>query len=385
MEGDVMKSNLWVKVFDRWFRDRSRTHSTALPLRIRLELEHLETRELLSGPGTFYVHPGESIQATVDAAPAGSTIFIEPGTYTEAINVAKPGLHLIGLVGPGGSEPLIENPGTADTGITVAGPTPGSTLNGFILENLVVRDFLENGVLLAGVDHFVISGVQAVHNGEYGLFPVFSAFGLISNCMAQGSNDTGIYIGQSKHIVLNHNLVFDNVNGLEIENSSFVIAEGNVSRDNTVGILEDLLPGLTIETSAFNLVANNIVVHNNRPNIASAGDLAAAEPSGIGILLVGGAYNATIGNFVSQNGYIGIVLISGVTLIELAGLDPGAYSSIDPNPEHTLIANNLVKGNGMHFSYAGLPPGADLLWDGTGTDNHWRHNLFDTSFPLLLP
>jgi hypothetical protein len=39
-----------------------------------------------------------------------------------------------------------------------------------------------------------------------------------------------------------------------------------------------------IETSAFNVVANNMVVHNNRPNIAVAGDVAAAlvlVPSGI--------------------------------------------------------------------------------------------------------
>jgi hypothetical protein len=31
-----------------------------------------------------------------------------------------------------------------------------------------------------------------------------------------------------------------------------------------------------IETSTFNVVANNMVVHNNRPNIAVAGDVAAA-------------------------------------------------------------------------------------------------------------
>jgi parallel beta-helix repeat protein len=380
-----MMGLLWVKKLSCWVRGSPKSRSSALPPRTRLQLEYLETRELLSGPGTFYVHPGESIQATVNAAPAGSTIFIEPGTYTEAINVDTPGLHLIGLAGPGGSEPVIENPGSADTGITVSGPSPGSLLNGFALQNLVIRDFLENGVLLAGVNHFVISNVQAINNGEYGLFPVFSSLGLISNCTAQGSNDTGIYVGESNQIVLTHNLVFDNVNGLEIENSSFVIAEGNVSRDNTVGILEDLLPGLTIETSAFNLIANNIVVHNNRPNTASVGDVAAAEPSGIGILMVGGAHNATIGNLVSQNGYAGIVLISGVTLIELAGVDPGAYGSTDPNPEHTFIGCNIVKGNGLLFSYAGLPPGADLLWDGTGTDNHWRHNLFDTSFPVVLP
>jgi parallel beta-helix repeat protein len=331
------------------------------------------------------VHPGESIQAVVNIAPSGSTIFIEPGTYSEAVTVSKPGLQLIGLFGPHGSEPVIENPGTADTGISVASSSPGSALNGFVLENLVVRDFQENGVLLAGVDHFLISHVQAINNGEYGLFPVFSAQGLISNCTAQGSNDTGIYVGQSSQIALYQNLVFNNVNGIEIENSSFMTAVANVSRDNTVGILEDLLPGLTIESSSYNLIAGNIVVHNNRPNTAAAGDLAAAEPTGIGILEVGGDHSATVGNFVSQNGYAGIVLISGVTLISLAGLDPSAYGSIDPNPEHTLIANNVVINNGLLFSYAGLPPGADLIWDGTGADNHWLHNLFYSSFSGMLP
>jgi parallel beta-helix repeat protein len=345
----------------------------------------LETRELLSGPATFFVHPGESIQGVVNAAPAGSTIFIEPGTYSEAITVSKPGLHLIGLTGPGGSEPVIENPGSADTGISVANSSSGLALQGIVLENLKVRDFQGNGVFLAAVDHFVISHVQAVNNGEYGIFPVFCAHGLIADCTAQGSNDTGIYVGQSNQIAIFQNLVFDNVNGIEIENSSYVTAVANVSHDNTVGILESLLPGLTIETSSYNLIAGNIVVHNNRPNTAAAGDLAAAEPSGIGILEVGGDHSVTLRNFVSQNGYAGIVLISGVTLVALAGLDPSAYGTVDPNPEHTLIANNVVINNGLLFTYTGLPTGVDLLWDGTGMDNHWQHNLFDTSFPVLLP
>jgi len=361
--------------------DRQRARSTT----IRLALEHLETRQLLNGPGTFYVHPGESIQAVVNAAPEGSTIFIEPGTYSEAISISTPGLQLIGLTGSDGSEPVIESPGSADTGISVASSSAGSVLHGFVLKNLVVRDFQANGVFLEGVDQFVISHVQAVNNGEYGLFPVFSSQGLITNCLAEGSNDTGIYVGESNQVVVFQNLVFNNVNGIEIENSSYVVVKANVSHDNTVGILEDLLPGLTIETSSFNLIADNLVVHNNRPNTASAGDLAAAEPSGIGILEVGGDHSATFGNLVSQNGYSGIVLISGTTLIALAGLDPSAYGNIDPNPEHTLISNNVVLNNGQLFTYAGLPPGADLIWDGTGLNNHWRHNVFDTSFPILLP
>ncbi|MEP6948439.1 MAG: hypothetical protein ABI863_04170, partial [Ginsengibacter sp.] len=42
------------------------------------------------------VHKGGSIQAAVDAAAPGETIFIEAGTYKESIVVNKPGIHLIG-------------------------------------------------------------------------------------------------------------------------------------------------------------------------------------------------------------------------------------------------------------------------------------------------
>src|SRR4051794_20911822 len=38
------------------------------------------------------VQPGASIQAAVNGAPAGSTILISAGTYTEAITVNKPNI-----------------------------------------------------------------------------------------------------------------------------------------------------------------------------------------------------------------------------------------------------------------------------------------------------
>jgi parallel beta-helix repeat protein len=349
-----------------------------------LRIEALETRDLPSviplAPRIAIVHPGDNIQSVVDSAQPGTTILIEPGTYQQTITVSTPSLSLVGIVDSHGNEPVLESPAGADTGVTVAGP-----LSGFRLANITIRDFSGNGVLLEGVSHFQIANVKAINNGEYGIFPVFSAHGVITSSSASGSNDTGIYVGQSTDIVIQNSLAFDNVNGIEIENSTNVTAIHNECRQNTVGILEDLLPGLTIEVSAHNQLIGNFVHDNNRPNTASPDDIASFEPSGIGILVIGGSNSVAQFNIVSGNGYAGIVLISGLEFVSLAGLPPSVYAGIDPNPEHTQIVDNVVLGDGLLFSYAMLPPGADLLWDGSGSGNHWVHNLFGTSDPIVLP
>jgi parallel beta-helix repeat protein len=347
----------------------------------------LETRQVLSSPASSHaivIEPGHSIQQAVNAAAPGTVIYIEPGIYKQSVSVSTPHLSLIGLTGANGSRAVIENPGDVDTGITVAS-NGSSPLKRFTLENIVVRDFAENGVLLSGVDHFVLSQVEADANGEYGIFPVFSAHGLITECTASGSNDTGIYVGQSNHVAIESDVAFDNVNGIEIENSTEIRATRNHVYGNTVGILLDLLPGLTIEVTSHNRITENTVRDNNRPNTAAAGDLTALEPSGIGILLVGGDHTQVKENVVTGNGYAGIVLLSGLDLITLANLPPNVYGNINPNPEHTLIAHNVVVGNGHLFSYTAFPPGADLIWDSSGTHNRWDDNTFDTSFPSRLP
>src|SRR3978361_1894801 len=65
------------------------------------------------------VHKGGSIQAAVDAAAPGETIFIEAGIYNEAIVVTKPGIHLVGASCFAFEKVIIQNPGDEENGITV--------------------------------------------------------------------------------------------------------------------------------------------------------------------------------------------------------------------------------------------------------------------------
>jgi parallel beta-helix repeat protein len=327
------------------------------------------------------VHAGGSIQAAVDAANPGDIIQIEAGTYHEAIVVNKAGIQLIGITGAGNERVIIENPGDEDNGITVR-----SNGDGFVLKNVTVQNFEENGVFMIRADNFLLSHVDTKNNGEYGLFPLFCNGGLIEHCSATGHTDTGLYIGQSENITLEYNIAFGNVNGLEVENCSNVTVSKNQSYDNVCGILIVLLPGLTIKTSTNILVNDNHVYGNNHINFAEAGGgFEAFVPSGSGILVVG-VDNVTIkDNKISDNNFVGVATVSTLLLGAIAGLPPQAFADIEPNPDGTKIISNVLGNNGA-APPAGIPlPGVDLLWDGSGTNNCWSNNHFSTAYPSSLP
>jgi parallel beta-helix repeat protein len=333
---------------------------------------------LVVGQQVLVVHKGGSIQAVVDSAQPGAVIDIEAGHYAQAVTVATPGIQLIGLQDSQGHGVVIENPGNLANGITV-------TASGFILKNVTVKGFEENGVLLTGVLGFTLSHVTALDNGEYGLFPVFCSRGLIEYCLARGHADTGIYVGQSTDVVVSHSQAFDNVNGIEVENSSRVQVIANESGHNVVGILVVLLPGLQVTVSLNNQVIGNYVHDNNHVNFASPGDITALEPSGTGILVIGADHTTVENNVVTNNNFIGIGVASTTLLTQLAGI---TFTDIEPNPDGTQVENNVVTGNGQRPSPIPdiVPTGADLLWDGSGKNNCWSDNVFVTVFsPIPLP
>jgi parallel beta-helix repeat protein len=353
----------------------------------RPQVEALEGRHLPSTTAaSVVVHPGDSIQKAVDTAAPGTLIYLQAGTYLQTVTVDKAGIKLIGLPGAHGAQVVIQNPGGKADGIFVT-----SNGGGFVLKNVVVSGFDQDGVLLTGVNDFKLVNVTARNDGDYGLFPVFCSHGMIEGCSASGSGDTGIYVGQSSNIEVGYNVVHDNLNGIEIENSTNVRVVGNFVHDNTVGILVDLLPkavdGIQIVVSSHNTVEGNFVLNNNRPNSASPTDITATEGSGLGILLVGGDHTTVQFNVVYGNNTGGIVLLSGFDLLALAQLPAASYGTVDPNPSFTLIRYNVVFGNGSKPADPTLPH-ADLIASAAalqGSQNHWKFNWFQTSSPLQLP
>lgn len=333
-----------------------------------------------AGHPDFIVTSGSSIQAAINVATANSVIHIQPGTYNEAIIVSKAGITLMGLSGPAGEAVIINNPGDEDDGIRVT-----DAGDGFVLKNVTVQNFLENGVFLVRVDGFVLSHVTTTNDGEYGLFPVASMNGIIEHCTASGHTDTGIYVGQSTNVTMRFNTVFANVNGLEIENCTNVTAEKNHCYDNVCGILSVLLPGLRVKTSSDIVITQNHVHDNNHINFAEPGGFESFVPVGSGILVVGTDNTLVQDNKIRNNNFVGIAVVSTLVIGAIAGLPPEAFADIEPNPDGARIIDNNLSRNGF-APPIGLPlPGVDLLWDGSGTGNCWKGNAYSTSYPVTLP
>jgi parallel beta-helix repeat protein len=369
-----------------------------------------EPLSLAPGARILTVRPGESIQAAVDRAAPGDAVVVLPGTYREAgrpcptkpsatcaVVVHTAGLALVGW--PRLGQPVVlENAGGQDQGIAVApagadGATcvgdPAGRLQGSRVQGFTVRGFDGEGIFLFCVEGFALLGNATHDNREYGLFPSHTVGGRVVGNVATGSNDTGIYVGQSRDVLIEANLARGNVSGFEIENSSGVRLQGNVATGNTAGILSFTLPFLDVGFNADNLVRANVVTGNNKANTClDPADIVCRVPSGTGILLLAADRNRVEENFVTLNNTAGVAVFDFCTAV---GLDAAtcALLDIDPLPDGNRVVANVVLGNGRAPDTGRLPPGVpggDLLWSGAGAGNCWERNLARTVVsPVPLP
>jgi cytochrome c peroxidase len=237
-------------------------------------------------------------------------------------------------------------------------------------------------VLVRGADGVVMRDILTENTGEYGLFPVESANILVERCITVGVIDTGIYVGQSRDIIIRDNEAYDNVSGIEVENSVNALVENNYTHDNAAGILVFLLPDHVSKETRNNIIRNNRIENNNRENTAPASMIVSTVPSGTGIMIMAADDNEVSGNQITGNSSFGVAIINLTqALSKETNFDVGIYS------ERNRIAGNTFSGNGTAPAPAVLEaglPGADLLWDGTGADNTWDAPGA-SSFPPALP
>jgi len=312
----------------------------------------------------------------------GGTILISPGTYRESVTIDKPRVVLRGLDRNG---VVLDGGWRMDDGISVTAP-------GVSVENLTVRDYNLNGVLVTGetdadgegvgrgsdgyapqdpskyppLDGFRVRYVTSYDNGLYGIYAFDAYDGVIEHTYTSGGADSGLYVGQCApcNVVVEDDIAERNAVGLEADNASeqmYVLA--NRLTGNRVGLAigsnyqEALIP----QRSAT--IVGNLVAHNDDPDSPEQAD----GGFGIGIGIDGGNANVVERNRVVDNPTVGLVIESHEDLppngnvldgnvFSANGLDVGYAASRRVRSDNTLTSVQPTLSGSTCFS----GPGADL-------------------------
>ena len=294
-------------------------------------------------------------EALLDAEP-GDRLCLTEGEYIikRQLDIDRPGVTLIGVgreatmldysqATAGGARGVyITGDDVTLQGLTVA-HTQGDAVEANTVRNIVFRDV---GVYwdCECVEGNAASCTPCSQNGAYGLYPVKATGVIIDNCYAYGAADAGIYVGQSKYVLVKDSVAEMNFAGIEIENTTDAEVVDNVAFDNTAGILIFNLPGPEIQGGERTLAHRNEVYENNTPNFARVGSIVSQTPPGTGFMILASDYNEIRNNEIRDNISHGVLIVN---YLDLLGSDGKA------NPNFNLVSmgnwihtNNFV-GNGV--------------------------------------
>lgn len=334
-----------------------------------------------SDSNTITVQPGESIQAAVNAAPAGSRIVVMPGEYVEthggqAAVLVEKSLQLIGSREGGGAATILPGPGNTE-GILVRG-TADAFIENVLIEGFTIDGFSENGIWTYYVRDFEIRENNVGNSDHVGIYQQLSAQGLVRDNTAFGGRDSAMWVSGSESIRVLDNTFYGAPLGLQVNLSKDMEVERTTAYDNVVGLalnhhlssgLDDVSLGFGYLNESVRLADSN-AYDNNLPNPVSGG-LVGQLPTGIGLLIAGHDGSYVENNTLTDNNYAGLALIDWC--LATGDTDP------DCKPDDNTIVGNTITGNGSN------PPDhpfADLAGDvivlGAGDNNCMADNIYDT-------
>ncbi len=320
----------------------------------------------------IFIEPSDNSQEEVQTAlielSSGDILTLSPGTF-----IFEDGLSLdvdeVIVRGSGINETILDfkNQMSGAQGLLV-------TSDRVTLKDFAVTDAKGDAIKVIGAEGINMinlktewTGGPKTTNGAYGLYPVESTDVLIDGCVAIGASDAGIYVGQSKNIIVRNSVAQYNVAGIEIENSYYADVYDNLASHNTGGILVFDLPDLPQQGGRHVRVFRNQVIDNDTDNFAPEGNIVGEVPRGTGIIIQANSDVEVFDNDISGNGTVNVSIVTYSNETQDENYYPHPRSiqihgnrfgegGFDPDIETGELAAILFELSGGNMP--------DIFWDG---------------------
>jgi parallel beta-helix repeat protein len=296
--------------------------------------------------------------------------------------------------------------GAAQNGIEAIG------VDGIVLRNMWARDYESNGFFVHGSSEggehcsgYTMDNLLASANRSYGLFAENCRGGRMINSAGFRHGDAAFYVGETpcdsrswtnhgvapppapcqrkpKWTLLKNDSAYENVLGYSGTNSKYVKIFESAFFNNGAGIAPNTLDSEGFEPNGWNIIERNDVFWNNynyflsgtgfhtvSGGLGKVGSSVVNYPTGVGIVLYGGAGNVVRRNNVFGNYKWGIASFSG----------PGEVFVANEGDDAKSINNQIVEN--MMGREGADPNGEYDLWnDNTGGGNCWGQNSAGATF-----
>jgi len=282
------------------------------------------------------------LQKSLITAEAGDVIELPEGTFDFKRSLSLTDIPDITIKGAGKGKTVLSFKGQIEgaEGLLIKN-ADNITLQGFSVSDskgdAIKIQECEN-VIMRDLEATWTSGKLAT-NGAYGLYPVTSTGVLMEDCEASFAMDAGIYVGQSRNVVVRNNFVHNNVAGLEIENTINGEVYGNRAEGNAGGMLIFAMPDLPQPNGERIKFYDNIMVANNGENFAPKGMVVSTIPPGSGMILMSHRNIEVRNNVIKNHKTLGIAMNSWL----FTGV-PYESEEFDPYLSNIYIHNNEISG-----------------------------------------
>ncbi len=313
----------------------------------------------------------QQIQEQLIMAGAGAVVELPAGTFEFDRPLSLDGVSGVTLRGAGMDQTVLSFQGqvVGAEGIKV-------TADSFTLADLTIIDTKGDAVKVQDSKAVTFLNVKTTWsggaketNGGYGLYPVACDGVLVDGCEASFASDAGIYIGQSRNVVVRNSYAHENVAGIEIENCTVAEVYNCLSENNTGGILVFDLPELPAGNGRTCKVYNNRIIENNHRNFAPEGNIVGTIAPGTGIILLAAKDVEVYDNEIIGHKTMGAAIASyHITQLEYndPNYDPYTYDIyLHGNTyERKRALPDLSKdfGKMVNLVFKGKPQ--DILYDG---------------------